>query len=395
MKQKGTFVLYTLLLTMSMFYFTITNVCANERQIINANVGHYPPSGMTVTFQDVEIAGSFAFVSDANLPGLRVIYLADPSNPNLIASSSVTVGASYEIEIAKGVAYLRVMENQDYDIKFIDIANPSAPTYKGVLDLNQARGFDAFGNTLFVNNGTEIISFNFTDLNNPVELDRLDLAESGQSLTFLENITYVCTSSNTLKLINATDPTNLSLISSTNLGDFYAESYFIEDDILYVSGLDSTKTVLPERAHRGHVMSIDISNKSDPTPMSDIFIDGIDGVGLALLGNKLFVGACAEGIKVIDVTDPSSLKSYGYYDDYQDSYCDGGADYALHPKLYEDSTLGNLLVFVSSGCGLNIISVDGLQFEGTIPGYDPLTLGILVIVGIYIIYRKIKNSNNT
>ena len=129
--------------------------------------------------------------------------------------------------------------------------------------------------------------------------------------------------------------------------------------------------------------------------MSDIFIDGIDGVGLALLGNKLFVGACAEGIKVVDVSDPSSLKSYGYYDDYQDSYCDGGAYYALHPKLYEDSTLGNLLVFVSSGCGLNIISVDGLQFEGTIPGYDPLTLGILVIAGIYIIFRKIKNSKNT
>ena len=163
-------------------------------------------------------------------------------------------------------------------------------------------------------------------------------------------------------------------------------------DILYVSGLDITKTVLPERAHRGYVISMDISNKSDPTLMSDIFIDGINGVGLSLLENKLFVGACAEGIKVVDVTNPSLLTSFGYYDDYQDIYCDGGADYALYPKLYEDGTLGNLIIFVSSGCGLNIMSADGLKFEGTIPGYDPLIIGTLLIASIYVISRKIKNT---
>lgn len=392
MKQKGIIVLCTLLLTMSMFYFTITNVQASERQIINANVGHYPPSGITVTFQDVEIDGSYAFVSDANLPGLRVISLANPSNPSLIASSSVTVATSYEIEIANGVAYLRVMENQDYDIEYINISNPSAPTYKGLLNLNQARGFDAFGSYLFVNNGTEIISFNFTDLNNPVELDRLDLTETGQSLAFIENIIFTCTSNNTVILVNATNPADLSIRSSKNMEDFYADSFLLDGDILYVSGLDITKTVLPERAHRGYVISMDISNKSDPTLMSDIFIDGINGVGLSLLENKLFVGACAEGIKVVDVTNPSLLTSFGYYDDYQDIYCDGGADYALYPKLYEDGTLGNLIIFVSSGCGLNIMSADGLKFEGTIPGYDPLIIGTLLIASIYVISRKIKNT---
>ena len=262
MKQKGTFILYTLLLIIGFFYFSITNVYASERQIINANVGHYPPSGTDVTFQDVEIDGNYAFLSDANLPGLRVVLLTNPSNPTLIASTNVTFASCYEIEIANGVAYLRVMENQDYDIEFINISNPFTPVYRGLLNLNMARGFDAAGKFLFVNNGTELLSYNFTDLNNPLEIDKLELGESGQSLTFIDSLIFTCTSGNNLEIINASDPEHLTIISSTNLEDFYAESFLLEGDILYASGLDSTKTDLPERVHRGHIVSIDLSNKS-------------------------------------------------------------------------------------------------------------------------------------
>lgn len=394
MKQKGTIVLYTVLLTMGMLYFTITNVQASERQIINANIGHYPPSGTTVTFQDVEIGSNYAYISDTNLPGLRVVLLTNPSNPTLIASTNVTSTSCYEIEIANGVAYLRVMENQDYDIEYINISNPFAPVYGGLLDLNMARGFDAAGEFLFVNNGTEVLSYNFTNLSNPLELDRLDLGESGQSLTFIDSLIFVCTSGNNLKILNASDPENLVIISSTNLGDFYAESFLLKDDVLYASGLDSTKTDLPERVHRGYVISIDLSNKSNPTPLSDLFIDGINGVGMAIVDTKLFVGACAEGIKVIDITNSSLLKSIGYYDDYQDIYCNGSASYALYPKLFDDVGLGNLIVFVSSGCGLNVISADGLKFEsnGTIPGYEPLILVAIVFIFSSLIYRKLKNN---
>ena len=381
---------------MNMLYFTITNVYASERQIINAKVGHYPPSGTVVTFQDVEISGNYAFISDTNLPGLRVVLLTNPSNPTLIASTNITLSSCYEIEIANEVAYLRVMENQDYDIEFINISNPFSPVYGGLLDLNMARGFDAAGEFLFVNNGTELLSYNFTDLNNPLELDKLELGESGQSLTAMDSLIFICTSDNNLKIINATDPENLAIISSTNLEDFYAESFLLEGNILYASGLDSTKTDLPERVHRGYVVSIDLSNKSNPTPLSDLFIDGINGVGMALVDTKLFVGACAEGIKVIDVTNSSLLKSVGYYDDYQDIYCNGSASYALYPKLYDDVGLGNLIVFVSSGCGLTIISADGLEFEsnGTITGYEPLIIVAMVPIFLSLIYRKFKKQLN-
>lgn len=331
MKQKQTFVLYTLVLSLLFIFASINYVHAEERQIINVQVGHYPSSTLSVTFEDVEISGSYAFVSDFNLPGLRVISLADPSNPSLTAFTTVTGSGSYEIEIANNIAYLRVAQSQGYDIEYIDISTPSVPVHKGLLGLNDTRGFDVYETTLFVNNDTDIISFNFTAIDTPVELDRLDLGGSGQFLTYIDNYTYTCTSDNQLMIINVTDPSDLTLVSSTDLEDFSAHSYLLDGTTLYVSGIDSTKTINPEKTHRAYVIAIDISNMSDPTPFSEIFIDGINGVGLALLGNSLFVGACAEGIKAVDISTPSLLKSLGYYDDYQDMYCDGGADHALYP----------------------------------------------------------------
>ena len=376
-------------------YTSINYAHAEERQIINANVGHYPSSTLSVSFEDVEIHGNYAFVSDFNLPGLRVISLTDPSNPSLVAEETIAGSGSYEIEIANNIAYLRVKENQGFDIEYFNISTPSTPVYEGLLELNHTSGFDAFETTLFVNNDTDIISFNFTDIDNPVELDRLDLNGSGQFLTYIENYTYTCTSDHQLIIVNATDPSDLTLVSSTSLGNFTAHSFLIDGDTLYVSGLDSTKTVLPERAHRAYIIAIDISNKSDPTPFSEIYIDGIDGVGLALLENTLFAGACAEGIKVVDITNPSSLRSLGYYDDYQDLYCDGGADHALYPKLFDGGTYGNLLVFVSMGCGLNVISVDGLEFEFSIPGFDIYFLILSAMIGLSFLYIKLRKRLNS
>ena len=392
MNRKRSVISHAFLIMLCVFCLSINYAHADEREIINANLCHYIPTSSSV-FQDIEINATNAFVSDANLPGLRVISLANPANPSPVASRSVTVGTTYEIEITTQLAFLRVMEDQDYDIEYINISNPSSPVYKGLLNLNHARGFDAAENFLFVNNYTELISYDFTDDDNPVELDRFNLTGAGQSLTIIDNFIYTCTSTNMLKIINATDPNALTLLSSTSLGTFYADSYLIEDNTLYVSGLDSTKTILPERAHRAHVKSLDISNKSDPILLSDLFIDSINGVGMALLEKNLFIGACAEGLKVVDVSDDSALSSFGYYVEYQDLYC-GGDYYAMYPKLFAVSTLGNLLAFVSSSCGLIIISVDGLEFKSTIPGYDLYLLTSTIIAGFYIIYRRFRKTLN-
>ncbi len=393
MKQKRSIFIFVLLISSIFIFISIKYAYAAEfKEIKNAHIGHYQPSGVNVMFEDIEINGTYAYVSDASLPGLRVISLADPSNPSLTAFRTVTGENSYEIEIANDVAYLRVVEDQDWNIEYFNISSPASPIYKGLLDLGYARGFDASETTLFVNNYTEIISFDFSNVDSPVELDRLNVTEVGESLTFIDNYLYVCTATYQLKIVNATDPSNLNLISSFDLGEYYAQSYFVEGNVLYTSGLNSTRTVSPERTHRAHVKSIDISDKTNASFLSDIFIDGINGVGIAIHDNKLFSGACAEGIVVADITNPSSLQAIGFYDDYQDIYCEGKKHYAMYPKLYEDATLGNLLVFTSMGCGLNIISIDNLEFELSIPGFDVFLLALTTTMGIFLVYKKLRKN---
>ncbi|GAH45518.1 unnamed protein product, partial [marine sediment metagenome] len=69
--------------------------------------------------------------------------------------------------------------------------------------------------------------------------------------------------------------------------------------------------------------------------------------------------------------------------------------YAMYPKLYEDATLGNLLVFTSMGCGLNIISIDNLEFEPSIPGipgFDVFLLVLTTTMCIFLMYKKLRKN---
>ncbi|MBY8986250.1 MAG: hypothetical protein KGD65_14335, partial [Candidatus Lokiarchaeota archaeon] len=91
-------------------------------------------------------------------------------------------------------------------------------------------------------------------------------------------------------------------------------------------------------------------------------------------------------------TNPSALQAIGFYDDYQDIYCEGDKHYAMYPKLYEDAALGNLLVFTSMGCGLNIISIDNLEFAPSIPGFDVFLLVLTITMGIFLVYKKLRKN---
>jgi len=130
MKQKRSIFIFVFLISSIFIFTSIKYAYAVEfKEIVNAQIGHYQPSGVSVMFEDVEINGTYAYVSDANLPGLRVISLANPSNPSLAASRTVTGANSYEIEIANDVAYIRVMD-QDFDIVYFDISSPASPIYE-------------------------------------------------------------------------------------------------------------------------------------------------------------------------------------------------------------------------------------------------------------------------
>ncbi len=342
---------------------------------------------MTVAFEDVQIINKTAYISDAQLPGLRVVSLVDPANPSQIGSAT-TSDTVYELVVRNDIAFTRV---GPHHIECFNVSTPSSPVATGDFDIyNVTSDFDVEGTELCLGNGSDLVLLDITNINAPVERDRIALG--GTSSVDIEgDFVYVgVTVSATvhyLKVINATVPTNIVEIASLSLGSYYIGSMLLSGNTLYTSGRDMALA----QPTGGTVKTFDVSNKTAPAKIGEINAGGINNVGLLLSGSSLFTGACAKGLVVIDASNPSSLQPVGFYNNYQDA-C-GGAHYAMYPQSLVDATLGKLVVFVSMGCGLNIVAFN--SFDLPIP-IETIIIIIIVtgggIAGVVVIIWAVSKA---
>jgi hypothetical protein len=340
------------------------------QELSNSLVSSWKPASTTVAFEDVQIVNNIAYITDFQLPGLRVVSLADPASPSQLGQA-YTTGGVYDLIVKNNIAFTRVGPNH---IECFNIATPASPfatgnflTYTGVSD------FDVSGTKLCLGNGSDLVLLDITTLGAPVELDRLTLGGS-LSVKIEGNFIFACvTVSGTahyFKIINATVPGSLVEIASVALGGYYIDSMLISGTTLYTSGRDYALA----QPTGGTVKTFDVSNKTAPVKIGEITTGGISSVGVMLLENNLYTGACAQGLVIINASNPASLQPVGFYNEYQ-STC-GGESYALHPQSLVDATRGKLVVFVSMACGLNIIAFNGFDFPSST---DTITIIIIVV----------------
>lgn len=356
-------------------------------ELSNSLVCSWKPGSMTVGFEDVEVIDQTAYITDANLPGLRVVSLVDPANPVQLGQE-YTTDTVYELLVLNNVAYTRVGPDH---VECFNVAIPSNPSATGNFGAyNDVSDFDVEGTEMCLGNGSDLVLLDITNINSPVERDRIALGGS-LSIDMEGDFIYACaTVSGTehhLKVINATVPTSIVVIASLPLGSYYIDSMLLSGGTLFTSGRDNALA----SPTGGTVKSFDVSNKTAPVKIGEINAGGINNVGLLLSGNALFTGACAEGLVVIDVSNPSSLQPIGYYDNYQDA-C-GGAHYAMYPQSLVDVSRGELVVFVSMHCGLNIVAFNSFDFPLPI---ETIILIIIVttggIVGVVIIISLVLKA---
>jgi hypothetical protein len=323
-------------------------------ELTNSLVRSWKPSGATVAFEDVQVIGQSAYITDAQL------------------GQAYTTGIVYELIVQNDVAFTRVGANH---LECFSVATPSSPvptgsfvTYTGVSD------FDVAGTRLCLGNSSALVLLDITSINSPVERDRIAFAGS-LSVEMEGNFIYACvTVSGTahyLKIINATVPTDLQEIASLDLGSYYVDSMLLSGDTLFTSGRDYALA----SPTGGTVKAYDVANKSAPALLSAVNAGGISNVGLMLSGTALYTGACGEGLVVIEALSPAQLQPIGVYDDYQNT-C-GGEHYALHPQALVDATRGKLVVFASMGCGLNIVAFNSFEF--------PMPIETIIIITIVIV----------
>jgi hypothetical protein len=369
-----------------------TATAATWKQIINAHLSNFKTAGVTVTYEEAVVKGDYAYVADWSLPGLRILNIANPTAISQVGSC-ITNGKPYQIEVSGNTAYLRTRTGPagpgEYWIEYIDITTPASPVRLNNFTYNGVDDFNILGNYVFLTNQTLLICMDMTDRGNPIEKDVLPLTDlsttcaNGTKVYVVDRIS----SQYYMTIIDTTDVNNLAAMGSVNIGTFWPATVKINGNYAYLAGRDMSLPV----GEGGTFKSVDVSDPNNPDELYSLTTGGICCVGIEIVGNTAITGACAQGLIFIDITQPASLNPIGYFKEYQTVAC-GGAYYAQYPVLYDDDFYGNVILFASFSCGLNIMKADNLGFELDIPGYDLPLITVIMVSAIGILYFKIKKN---
>jgi hypothetical protein len=334
-------------------------------------VRSWKPGSTTVAFEDVQVIDQTAYITDWHMPGLRVVSLANPANPSQLGQA-YTTGGVYDLIVKNNIAFTRVGPNR---IECFNVSTPSNPVATGSFaTYTCVSDFDVTGTKICLGNGSDLVLLDITNINAPVELDRITFTGS-LTVKIDGNLIYagvtVSGTEHYLKIVNATVPANLVEIASLNIGSYLVDSMLLSGTTLFTSGRDMALA----QPTGGTVKAYDVSDGTAPVQIGAINAGGINNVGLMLSGDILYTGACAKGLVVINASNSASLQPVGFYNDYQDA-C-GGEHYAMYPQSLVDATRGNLVVFVSLACGLNIVAFNSFDF----PMPMETIIIIIVIIG--------------
>jgi len=185
---------------------------------------------------DVYVIEDYAYVvaSDA---GLRVINVSDPTNPyeigfcDTFCDSSDPMNTTWAIYVAGNYAYVSAW---NAGLRIIDISNPSNPYEVGFHDTpGNVFGIYVLGNYAYL--ADRWGGFRVVDVSNPeapYELGFCQTPDDARSVYVLGNHAYVATRNAGLRIIDVSNPTNPYEIGFCNIAP---GKYSIANDI-YVAG---------------------------------------------------------------------------------------------------------------------------------------------------------------
>ena len=289
-------------------------------------VGQYDEFGWPL---DVHVAGSYAYVADED-QGLHVIDVSNPATPNVVGFYG-TPGYPYEVYVYGNYAYVA----DSYGLRVMDVSDPSEPTDIGFYDTpGRARDVCVVGDYAYVASwGLHVIDV--SDPSNPDQVGFCDTPVSPTGIDVHGGYAYVADGYEVLRVIDISDPTDPYEVAYYDIpywpvdvhvvGDY---AYMVGYETLWVIDISDLSNIqevgscaIVDDANEVHVVGdyaylasddafwmIDISDPSSPH-IAGLYPDRVYGVHLS--GGYAYVGG---SLQVIDISEPSSLTSVGYYD---------------------------------------------------------------------------------
>lgn len=228
------------------------------------------------------------FVAQAKM-GIKVFDISTPGQPKVMAvwpnlqAMSLAVGDKYLL-LSKGI----------YGVELVDISDLHHPVVKDVLSDVHAMDVALDGNVIYIaskNKGVLIYEvINNTKLNylshlqTPFPMSQFDISLS----VYPQNgIVYVANGRSGLLIIDATNPVEPIILSSTAIAGFCREVRVVDQKAYITSS-------------RGGITVVDIKDPENPTVLNNILVSSISK-GLQVVGDLIYVAQKEMGVAVVPV----------------------------------------------------------------------------------------------
>lgn len=306
----------------------------NSLRVIDLSV----PSDLTVTgsiesevisIRDIAVSGSIAVLADYNA-GFHVVDVSDTSSPAILATHGDDLDRPLSVDVSGTYAYL--LESHD-DIVIFDISNPMSPSIVNRVDPDRSwfNTLHLDSDRLYVGSNSYLMIYDTSDPVNPIELwndsagfvSFYDLETVGSTL-------YAAQHYRGLGIFDVTNPSAPQALGQSpaeaptggvGLWDTYALTnlwgtglvVFDMDDPAHPVELSRFFDVRPNEfsIHDGHVYTISVGEMTvvdlgDPSSLQTVGSSSPGGQDITVSGALALLAATSEGLRVVDISSPSS-----------------------------------------------------------------------------------------
>ncbi len=253
----------------------------------------------TTDLQDLFYLDNSLYVADG-FSGLKIYDVSDPFFPFLVGETAGwSEGFVTHVSVSDGLAYL----SASLGIEIVDVSSPSSPSLigsfatsglEGELVVNGTTAYFSIRNSPIFPGG-RVVALDVSNPANPVKLSEIDTF-TPEGIAFFQNYVCLADGGEGLKIIDATNSSNLGIVGSIDPG--VTLEVEIQGNLAYLASRYDGFNVIA------------ISNPQLPVQIGFFDTSG-SAVDLAVDGTNLFLSDGDHGPKIFDVSNPASPSFVG------------------------------------------------------------------------------------
>lgn len=257
-------------------------------------IGNYKTDAYAM---DVEVKGNFAYIADLN-QGLQIINVTNPHAPDRISHIN-GLGYVKSVTVSGHYVYLTTDDN---GLVIVDISKPHLPSIIDTVDTGVSREVVVDGDCAFVAslNGLKIV--NITDpYSNVIVGSYYDAPKRFSSISIEGNYAFLADIDGSFHIINITDITNPTPVSTVPIFGHSDNGVYVSGDYAFVADYSAGLSI------------INITDLANPNLITTLQTFN-NALGVFVEGDLAYIADGGAGMTVIDITDCTNPILLGSFD---------------------------------------------------------------------------------